>query len=346
MTFILKNLTDILFYLSFAFFIVTLANLPAFVLWTPPAAYVVWNLINLRRFTGIFKYDGIFRLFLKAYTPFALICLVFARQSFEANSMPFAIAFLVCAVVLMRIVRQPPDIQRDIRFKAMSLIPVLLAVMAGLIIASSQVLGIFRWILYTIYFGIIAPVLMLAINLLVLFISFLDSLVDFSLSDWIAQRAGEPNIMEQGIPPQEEFYPIYRTSDPSPYINAVLAILAIALAVFLLIKLFKKFNVKQLAPRGVIPQYSFTIPTIKTKKRAHIGPLRKQYRKFLQLCWRHGVAKQVNLTSADYARLSEMGADAEQLRDIYIQVRYDEKTATKSDINFAKELYRRMRAMK
>jgi len=323
-----------------------MANLPSFILWVLPSAYVIWNLINIRRFTGVFKYDSIFRLFLRVYTPFAVACLVFARQGFEAYSLPFAIAFLVCAVVLMRISRQSPDVQQDIRFKAMALLPVLLAVATGLILASRQVLGILGWILHTIYFGIIARVLMLIINALVFVFTFLSRFISFNILDRLAGRTSEALIMEMGIPPEEDIVLRYSDYDLSQYVNMFFAALAIALAIFLLIKLFKKLNIQQLAPRTTIPQYTFSSPITKTKKKASIGSFRKQYRKFLQLCWRQGVANQPNLTSADYARLSEMGVDAEQLRDIYIEVRYNEKLASKADVSFAKEVYRRMKTMR
>ena len=346
MTFILKNVTDVLFYLSFAFFIIIIADLPLFILWILPAAYVIWNLINIRRFTGVFRYESIFWLFLKTFIPFAIICLIFARQSFELYSLPFAVAFLLSAVVLMRTARQSPDVQQDIRFKAMALIPVLLAGIAGLIVASRQVLGIFGWIIYTIYFGIIAPLLMLIINVLVFIITFLSRFISFNFLDRIDGQMGEIPPMEMGIPPQEDIVLTESAYNIGQYLNMFLAALAIATVIFLLVKLFKKLNVQQLAPRASIPQHSFTSPIIKAKKRAPIGSFRKQYLKFLQLMWRQGVAKQPNLTSADYARLSEMGADAEQLRDIYIQVRYNEKPASKADVSFVKELYRRRKIMK
>ena len=337
-------MTDILFYLSFAFFIIVMTGLPLFVLWILPIAYIVWNLINIRRFTGVFRYESVFWLFIKTFSPFAIICLIFARQSFEAYSLPFAIAFLISAVILMRMSRQSLNVQQDIRFKAMVLLPVLAAGIVGMIIASRQILGLFGWIIHTIYFGIIAQVLMLIINVLVYIFTFLSRFITFNILDRIAGQGGEAPPMEMGIPPQEDIILAENMYDISQYINAFFAVLAIALAVFLLVKLFKKFKVQQIVTPAAIPQYSFISPVTKTKKRTSIGPFRKQYRKFLQLCWSQGVANHPGLTSADYARLSKIGEDAEQLRNIYIEVRYNEKIPSKSEISFAKELYRRMKA--
>ena len=356
--YILKIIADLSFYFTFANFIAVVFRLPSVILFLPPAFYVIYSFITIikrnrsSKSSGQFThnqivYEGVFTLYLKLFIPFAFVMILLASPYFETASLPFAITFFTSAIILMRMMRQQPQIRKQLRFQLLNMFPVVCILLMSIAITSRQFLGIGGALLSGIYFNVIAPIL-LALGVIIAFI--------LSPLFWILSP-----LVQDGPPVQGGYADGYDYSEVEiiPWhpvlveaLRAVVIVAAAMLAVYLLVKLFKKLTEQQLftaSGGGIIQKYISLDERKPAKDRSSgpIGQVRKYYRRFLRLCWKNGIPGEMHMTSADYESLStarfNLGDEAVEFRDIYVAARYGGKEVTQKDIASVKKLYQRIR---
>jgi len=341
MNLILKLSADILFYLSFANFFASMIGLPIVVLWTPAALLTIWSIVShFRNKTQFYDYAPIFMIYIKIFLPFAFFALVFARSYFEALSLLPAIGFFACAVALMRLSRQPLEKQKKLLFKLMALLPVIFTAIAAILFYAGELAGVLGSLLLSIYMNAIVPIILallyVAMTILVPISEFLSQFINFEMPpilEILSELFGE---YEEPMNVYEE--PLYTTRTLDIFIELIPIIITLIILAIIIKLLFRHLGTQnnqtiwQQITESYIPKTGNSRPVR--------DPLRKQYRKFLRLCHKNGIAEAPFYTSADYARLAQVeGAD--KLRDIYIGVRYNNKKATQSEIAFAKRVCRR-----
>ncbi|MCL2421566.1 MAG: hypothetical protein FWD03_06885, partial [Defluviitaleaceae bacterium] len=324
----LKITADICFYLTFANFIAVAFGIPISIIAAPPIAYIIYSIITFRKFTKTshFDYETIFILYLKLFLPFAFFAIIFAYPHFESASLPFALAFFITAIFLMRMTRQPPQIRNQMRYKLMNLIPITAIFMLVLAITSRQFLGLGGIFLYELYFNVILPILM--------FLGMAIAFILYPLVYWLSQRPESTSIMEQMAEGEAEYFNQPGVSETAAAIadglQAIFILGLILLAAFLFIKLFRKlteYYAKSAAAEDIgleyLPVSQHKPAKIQSKGKAR--QLRKYYHKFLQFCWKNGIPNEQYMTSADYERLSAsqfgLADEAAQLRGVYLPVR-------------------------
>jgi len=352
----LKMIADLSFYFTFANFIAVVFELPAVILFLPPVVYLVYSIVTILRSKHYkkqgqpvyqFAYEGVFTLYLKLFIPFALIMILFARSTFETASLPFAIIFLTTAIILLRMMRQPPQVRKEWRFRLLNLFPIVCVFLAGITITSRQFFDLSGTILSAIYFNVIIPIL-LALGMA---IAFVLSPIFWLLSPAL-QEGSPPQVGYGGEPDQWiEVETVSWSPMLADVLRAFMAVVVILLAVYLLVKLFRRITEQQLGTvnmGGVIQRYIAVEnkKAAKNKSRGSTGQLQRYYRRFLRLCWKNGITREIYMTSADYEALStrrfQLGDTAARFREFYIAVRYGKKEATSEDIASSKKLYNRI----
>jgi|GEM_PF-2737944 len=343
MNFILKMLADICFYLAFANFIVAAFEPPlaagAAILGLPPLVYLIYNLVMKKHLAGMYDYSSTFALFFKAYIPFALFTYVFARGYLEAGSIPFAVLFLTLAVILMRTNRQHQELQKDMRFRIINLLPVAGFILLVIAVSSGAFFSVMSTLLSFLFFNVIGNILLVAAYAMFFIIG--------PIFSWFIDNDTAREMLENFGAGEQDIFEMDWGDDIVPRdfdtFAAVVTVIGTIVGIVLLVLLFRKLMSWQGlggASEGIIQEYIPLEKLRKEKDRTTISPLRKQYRRFLKFCWKSGVPQEVSATSADYAKLSP---DASRLRDIYIPVRYGGREATHADITNAKNLYKQIR---
>ena len=318
---------------------VTLVN--AIVL-APAVVYVIISIRMLEPFSESFSYSGVFFLFLKVYIPFLIIMLVAGALShLEAASIFFAFLFLILSVLLMRMLRHTAETLAQTRFKIINLVQVFLVVILGGVLGSRNFLSFLGSAFKFFYFNVLSPILWLLTNAFLYILWPLMSLLGLiTLSEHEGQEI-------ENFSPAEVLGEQLNENPPvgSEIIKAILILAAIAAAVFLLYKFFRRVlsfdkNVQEASPTN---NARAAIPSAQPPKRGRSGEnqIRAVYRKFIIVCQKHGIKKLSNMTTADYEWCTKARFDstdsAAEFRSIYINVRYGDKTADKDETRKMKE---------
>ena len=358
--YILKIIADLSFYFTFASFIAAVFALPGIILFLPPAAYVIYSVIAILKWNHSsknsklsgqfvhkqFAYEGIFTLYLKLFFPFAFVMILFARSYFETASLPFAITFFTSAVILMRMMRQQPQVRKQLQFRLFNMLPIVCVFLAGIALTSRQFLNLSSMILSLIYFNVIAPIL-LALGMAIAFI--------LSPLFWLLSP-----VLQEGAPVHEGYMGDYDYQEGAEsalwteleVLRSLAGMVLVLLVVYLLVKFFRTLMVQQLrvASVGDIIQKYVSVyeeKPAKGRSRGPVGQVRRYYRRFLRFCRKNGVPSEMYMTSADYESLSterfNLEDEAARFRDIYIAGRYGGKEVTQNDVASAKKLYQRIK---
>lgn len=345
----LKIIADICFYFTFANFIATVFSVPPAINLGIPIVYMVYSILSFRKFTGQFDYASIFILYLKLFLPFAFFAIIFTRAYFEAASLPFALAFFISAVILMRITRHHSQVWGQLKFNLIHWLPVSALLILGVLVTSRQMVSLMGLLLSGLYFNVIVPILM--------FLGFVIAVILSPLVYWLSSSPEAAAMAETlGAGEGQPFEQLEVAGIPAVIVEGLwaLAILAmILLAAYLLMKLFRKLTEYHVAVADVEGIIQTFVPVTgekdaKRQKQGQARQLRKYYRKFLQLCWKNGMPSAVYMTSADYEQCAVerfgLGDEAAALRDIYLPARYGGKAVTNADIVSMRKWYKRVKA--
>lgn len=326
----------------FCFFVVPF-NIANIILLLPPIIYIIYNVYNLKNFNYNFKYSDTFFLFIKIAAPFMLIFLFYFYENIEKNSLPFAMIFLVNSVALMRILRQDISVLKETRFKIVTILPICIALLVSFILSSTTFFNLCKSILGTIYLKIIIPILMLIVTA----VSYLgNSLLNFLKSIF----KYEPTV-DLGQPSfdTEEFADYFNSipQEESQGAKIIIIIIIITLIIFVMITLFRRLTrLERLysVNKGVVEErVSIDINAKSSKRNKKLNKIRVIYRNFLLLCKKSGLPIKKSMTSKDYENLSIEKFDnpeiLKEIRSIYINARYDEKTIENKEYVYFKKLY-------
>jgi len=322
MTFALKLIADISFYLTFASFIMYSFEVPALFILIQPIIYIIYCLIKPK--AKAYDYEPVFSLYIKLFAPFSLFALAFTRVAFETASFPFALIFFVSSISLMRMSRHDLQVQKQFWFRLINLLPIAAVFLAGLVLSSRLLLAVLRGL----YFNIILPILLFIIDILII----LTAPIDINIH--LPERTTEGQTVQANY----EFIESLRAAATTTYFDlntTIISVLLLVLAVFIVVKLLHWMaNISRLSVGGAEGLSQEYLPLDSQSKKSKAKGTRRYYRKFLQLCWKRGIKGQ---TSTDYI----INAEAAELRELYLPVRYGNKASDNSKA--AKKLYRHIK---
>ena len=311
-----------------------------------PCTYIIFSVAKSGTFASRFDYSRVFSLFLRLFIPFLIVTAIAFRAHLENGAVQFGVIFLLCAVLLMRMLRHDEEVLAQKKFGVMNTISVVAALGLIFVLSSPAFLSIAKTVIGAIYGYVLAPVVIAVITAIINLLWPLISRLDLSrmMKGMAELEPGEP------VMPDEFVETLGVDAGIFAMIVKVLSITIVVLLCALIIYRVFKFLYSargRASGSGISERRSVYIPPL----RPHINvgggsgqQVREIYRRFLRMCSREGIVLEPYMTSADVEALSadkcNKPADAAEIRNIYIDVRYGEKPAEKGNIKHLRELCR------
>ena len=328
-----------------AFFLVP-ADIKNYIALVLPCVYAIFSAAKSAAFASRFDYSRVFGIFLRLFIPFLIVTAIIFRVHLENGAVQFGVVFLVCAVLLMRMLRHDEEVLAQRKFRVMNTLSVIAAIGLTFVLSSPGFLSVARTVIVAIYGYALAPVFIAVITAIINLLWPLFSRLDLSriMKGMAELEPGEP------VMPDEFVETLGVDAGIFAMIVKILSIMIIVLlCAFIIYRVFKfLYSARGRASgNGVSERRSAYIPPLRTHINAggNSGQqVREIYRRFLRVCSREGIVFEPYMTSADVEELSAAKRGkpeaAAEIRNIYIDVRYGENPAEKGNIKRLRELCR------
>ena len=328
------------------FFVIPLHPANIIVL-VPACAYAVYALprpgFNVREY----DYIRIFRVFIFSFIPFFIILFaVRQRNALAAAAFPIGLVFLPAAILLMRMLRHDDAVLSEKKFILRNLLSVAGILVLGFAIGSQTFFNFLKAMLAFLYTKIFAPILMYGVmGILYAFIWIVGLFTNKEIGPLENKLPDFDMNFDLGF---SEGYDDTKIGNGGRIFEYVLYILAAAVIVFVVIRIFKSLTRKSVAedknPDYIETRGSVTVLPKPPKKdrNSATGRVRELYRKFLLFCQERGMGLEPHTTSRDVERVSTWmfgkPGESQRLRELYIKVRYAGEKPNPDEIKEAKAL--------
>ena len=314
---------------------------------TPACIYAITAIPSPEDNVKEYDYTRIFRLFIYIFIPFFVMFFVLKqRYALSTTAVPIGLAFVSASILLMRMLRHDEAVLRERKFMVRNLLSVAGIIVLSLALGSQTFFAFLRSMLAFMYTKFIVPILMYSIMGIIYVFSWIISLFTSGEARSFKKDPLQLNLMLD-MSYSEDLDEV-RSGIGGQIFDYVMYTLAAALVIFLIIRIFKALSRKSIADARQA-SYNETRSNIdvpkapKVSRRSPDGRVREIYRRFLLLCNERGMGQEPHYTSSDVARISSImfnkPQESQQLRDIYIKVRYAEENPSASEIKNAKALY-------
>lgn len=321
-------------------------SLPDCILLIPAALYVIWLVAKEDFSLDYERHKSVFGGFLLALVIFLVVAwFMRSLDVFSAVAMPYAVAMLVCTVLLMRSLRHEKQVYCQRRYQLVNLAAVAAVGGAAWIVSSKTVRGAAVEVLKVFHQHVLNPVLEFLLNVLLYIMQavvWLCSLLSLKMKP---QEQEAPELSVEGA--EKLFGEEFELKEPGELVKMLGKVLLIAAAVAAIVLLFRWMSRRrgvdtadaaESEVRGEIPTEAMGKPR---KESSPVRAVRAQYRKFLKLCTERGVTRESGFTSMDvheHAQWVQVDETVSgEIRDVYIKARYDGK-ADKGDAQRMKKL--------
>ncbi len=305
-------------------------------------AYLVWLTVRQAYMPVWETQTEIFSVYWKVFLGVLILEWLGAPAETRAMTLPAGLTASACCILLNRSLRHEPSVYRTLRFQAVNLIGLAAVGFAALLLGSETFLNLVGTGLGWFYNTLIAPLLMGIIYLFIQLIKGIAWLFSFiKLKD--PENKDVQDIKLDGLSPELDLIQ-GEEAVGIRFLNALLIIAAAAAAFFLLRALAR--GLRKAKQAGSVQ--AVTLRSGAEEAVAPRGPVRRIreiYRRFLHLCLRRKVAIARSDTSLDVQRKSEglfEEADSAALRRLYLKARYRE-TADEAEAEQARQLYRQLK---
>lgn len=351
--YILKILTDILFYL--AVFRPLFRIMPPMVrigLGVIPLIWAVWVKLNwktrdfMEALPDTFSFQG------KLIAGISLLEIFFIGiGQWSEVCAPFVVMFAAVGIMAMKTGRIAAGNQKKGMFWFVCGMEICFVLAAGIFFSSRFFTGSVKVFLGGIYHLLILPVLLLIIQVIAKLLEaawpylmqIFSNEIKFQASDEGISINGDLGVeLEQGeIAVGAEYFKI---------LGIVFAVAALGLFLWLLYKKLSKTYDPKRKLHGTVSQVVIPLEKQDEEKLPLFGGernVRYYYRKFLKLCKKRGGWSQKYATSADIHEFALFHWDETiltELRELYLVVRYGGKTDNAEEKKRAREIYKKLKA--
>lgn len=302
------------------------------ILLIPTAAYIIWLVWKGDYALDRERQQTLFGVFWKAFLAFSLIAMLLGcTTELAAVSVPYALAMLVCSVLLLRALRHDPKVYCGRQYQLVNISAVVLVVAAARLISSNAVLngcvavlkGAFQWVLQ--------PVLKFLLNVILLVIWGVSKL--FSLFSFGGQKDLTQPGSQMDLSGAENLLPDdLHLKEPGQFLRVLGIVLLAAAAAGVLVLFFRWMSRRrggatvQNTARDEREAIEVSRGVSKRRETSLVRKVRAQYRGFLKWCAGLGVRAERGSTSLDVHRGISAAAGCEEtserIRELYIKARY------------------------
>lgn len=265
--------------------------------------------------------------------------------------LPFTIIYMISSVCELSMLRHNDNTLKERRFITLNSLILGFACLLGFFMATSLFMKACSAILGFLWMRIIIPILMAITTVASYVLLGFSNLLSKNVFELLKTKGGKGITFELmgGLVDDNKFTGERNVLD---VILAVVAVVVIAITVFVLIKKLMKGRSAPERDKSGSVRYKEYIPRKDKDENmsSEVKGIRHIYRKFLILLESRGLDIPIFFTSYDvnnsiHGEIPDK-ADAEKLRQYYILARYGEKDMSKDDLKKAKQLYAGMKKKK
>jgi len=318
-------------------FVVVPMNIVNVLTLLPAVTYVIYAVPKPDEKVSQLEYVDVFKLFLKCFIGLIVVAFIFQwQEELDNGSLLLGLSFLVNATILMRMVRHDDEILMQTRFKVMNSLS-LVGVMTAVLLFSSEVFLTFVGdVLSFVWTRSLAPAIWF---LWMVFARILSTF--FSLFN-LNPRRGEFSEVEISTEPLEAMEP--ELSEVPMLFFVVMALIILVLVFKLFYMLSQRHGLRSTNEGVVETRTTLDEKGPRSKRRRQFNPIREIYGKYLAQLKKNEMEIAPYMTTLDIERKSmeAFNSDASnELREMYINVRYGEEAFDREDV---KEMKRRYKA--
>ena len=302
--------------------------------------------LNLRA-----DYQPQFKLFLKLFLGMiGIMSLIIATSTnmlsastgpnmttFTSEVLVFALSFIVCSIVYMRMIRHEKAVQQQRRFQIINFIPVVAVALMAIVFGESRIFYFFTIIINGFLFLLSFPARWFAYLISLPFRTLESPFWDRMRE--LVSHFGETEIIEE-IENYQELY--------TPAENNIFFIIVGFLIITAMILICRRLiqNKTTIIHNGLEEEYSRLDNRKKALRSRNQNQIRLVYQKFLKLLQRKNMQILSSTTSLEIEQLVVKHANttsAGKLRQAYINVRYGNREYSRQDVTRVKELYKQIK---
>ena len=338
-------------------FLIITPTIGSLAIFTPITIYLFWSMPKPDERIWQFDYQPAFRLFLKIYGGLLGVLLAFMLLSggayglahiervFSADSILFAIMFLLSSTMFIRMKRHDEAVLKQTRFKVVNAIPFIGMLFGAILASSDRVISSVLFLLHFIWFGIVLQIFNLIARLLMMIPDFAINRVDSSNEAAMILPTEEMEL-ELLVPDFLDLRESIEVADGTWFTIFLIIMGVIALIIIFKI-LSKKVGSPDVRDDGVEEErFALDDPKDKKHRRRNENQVREIYRTFLELIKEKGVDLKLYSTSGEIETQIASRFNSKksrELREKYIQVRYRGDSYTKDDLKRVKGLYKEIK---
>jgi len=308
---------------------VTLISLPIIYMF----GWLVVNKVQIE-----IEYAPVFKLYLILLVSSAFLVMFFdVGPLFIPFMLPFVAVFIVGSITLMRLARHDVVVTGSNKLKVANMAYVALVMFVAIAATPQLVVTI----LSNLYFRVIGPIIIWPIMAIVSFFIYIFGFGYRFLDMFEQDFSGFGRNGIVGPSGEQQTDPTRATYIFLIIITALILAFIIVCIVFVIKKVRDNDILKMDLNSGVY-QSRHNFSEKEYLKMLKNNKVRRIYRKFLVLCKKRGIYIERNTTSLDVERLSTEeleGFKSDEMRDIYLKVRYGEKGYSKENVNAIMKAY-------
>lgn len=331
-------------------------TIPNLILLIPLLIYLLWS--APKREDGVldFDYASVFWLFLAIFGFIFVLSLMLGAwvdqidERFQ-DGVVFALMFLLMAINFMRLIRHDALVLKQFKFKVMNTISLIALLIAVIFMSNQRVLNfvfsIISFVITTLWHYVLGPIILFIFWLIMLVVTLLSHL--FSPSGFADMAL--PDMQMMMGPSEIDTLDAMSYGNEHPLLRTILIVIGGLIGIVMLVCLFKTLTAKlssTMMQTDDVTEERISLDRDGKKNKRKFGrnkenAIRETYRDFITLLEKAKISVPLHLTSEEIHQLTVAkftSKYSEQLRELYLRVRYKQAIFTKAEVKRAKELYK------
>jgi len=307
----------------------------------PAVAYMIYAIPKPDEKVSQFEYVDVFNLFVKCFVGLIVAALIFQwQEQLENGPLLLGLTFLINATILMRMIRHDEVILKQLRFKAINGLSLVVVMMVVMLFSREAFLTFMGQVISFIWTSVLAPAVWFLWMGMLRGINLIVNLFGLDLSGLFRYgEFGDPEISTEPLEMVES------ELSEVPMLFFVIFALVVIVLVFKLFYMMSQKHGLRLTNEGVIE----TRTTLdddqpkKRKRRSSRNQIREIYGKYLRQLKRNEIEIAPHMTTFDIEEVTKEMWESDEsgkLREMYIKVRYGEADFNKEDIKEMKRRYK------
>lgn len=321
------------------------------------AVWLTWILVNWKKKDLEGRVHDVAITELKAMAVIQVYELVLQGVTkWQEQCAPYVVMFLIAAILFLRAGRLVGGSQEKKKFWGANGVELLL-ILGGVVVLSSDFVKSAAWKLVSgVYMSVILPIIMLFLNLLQLVFMCLEPLLALLFSG-VEAPGYEMEVNTDSAMDLLDLSDVEMITNAPLWTKILGAAVLVVIFGIIFFFLYKKLSVEgsgnDRTIQGEVKKTALASSDRKNAKRHSIFEeknVRHYYRRFLELCRKHGLQPEQGIMTTELMRqiaVSNWGEEesVDQLTDLYREVRYGGRNEEEEEKKTAKSIFKKMKTV-